>query len=203
MLNIPAAIIPDLNSLTNDFPVIVLCEIQLPNNPLIIRLAQNTEDVKWDGETWTRFPFEIDNMSEGRAGEIPQINLKIGNQQRALQGFIEDEDGGVDSTVFIRVVHLKHLAETTPIIILEYIVTNVVADSNFITFSLGAANIFNRRFPLNRIMKNFCRFRFKSLECGYVGTETVCNKTVQRCRELFISPRFGGFPGVGVAALKI
>jgi len=202
MLPIPAAIIPSLNSLTSDEPVVVLAEIQLPQVPITLRLVRDTQDVTWDSELWTRFPFEIDDIGEGVPGELPNVTLKVGNAQRAIQGFIEEVDGGVDSTVIIRVIHKSHLSETTPIIQLEYTVTNVHSNNDFITFSLGAANVFIRRFPLNRILKNFCRWRFKSARCGFVGAATDCNKTLQRCRELLISPRFGGFPGVGGNAIK-
>jgi hypothetical protein len=78
-------------------------------------------------------------------------------------------------------------------------------DARWATFTLGASNPSNIRFPRNRIMKNQCRHKFKGSDgrCGYSGGETSCNKTLSRCRELNNSERFGGRPGVGYAGLKV
>jgi hypothetical protein len=77
------------------------------------------------------------------------------------------------------------------------------ADRQWATFTLGASNLFIRRFPQAMLLKNHCRFRFKSARCGYVGAQTSCNHTLARCRELANSPRFGGAPGVGNAGFSV
>ena len=71
------------------------------------------------------------------------------------------------------------------------------SDARWATFVLGVSNPFKRRFPQERVLKNFCRYRFKDTRCAYTGTEPSCNKTLTKCRELENSIRFGGFPGVG------
>jgi phage-related protein len=76
-------------------------------------------------------------------------------------------------------------------------------DNVWATFTLGASNPFNRRFPQAMISQNHCRFRFKSDRCGYPGAETVCDHTLSRCRALGNSIRFGGAPGVGNAGILI
>jgi phage-related protein len=75
--------------------------------------------------------------------------------------------------------------------------TGTTADEKWVSFTLGAPSPFRVRFPRNRILKDYCRWRFKSTECGYSGGETTCDKTLAQCRLRSNSARFGGFPGVG------
>ena len=201
MISLPAVLIGEKNDLTSAHPWLVLLEIQFDGDT--IRLVRNEADVTWDSQTWTRFPFELDVIGETRRGEVPAVTLRVSNISRVIQAYIEDYDGGVDADVIIRVVHANHLSVTTPALRLDYIVTNVSADSKEVRFTLGAGNLLRRRFPAGRFLQNFCRWRFKSTQCGYAGAETECSKTLSRCRELANSPRFGGFPGVGVSGVKL
>lgn len=200
MLDIPAAIIPDLNALSNTDGTILLVEIQLPTAGQTLRLARNTENVSWDGEEWVRFPFELDDLGEGRNGEVPQVAIRVSNVNRAIQSYIEEYDGGVDGTAIVRLVHGAHL-DLDEIVRLDYTILGCHANSEMVTFTLGTENMFAMRFPQNRILKNQCRWRFKDSRCGYAGGETTCNKTLARCRDIGNSVRFGGFPGTGVGAL--
>lgn len=200
MLNVPAAIIPELNSLSNTDGVILLCEIQLPDSAVTLRLARNTDDITWDGETWTKFPFDLDDLGEGKNGEAPQVAIRVSNVNRAIQSYIEEVDGGVDGTVILRLVHAAHL-DLDEIVRLDYTVLGCHADSKNVTFTLGTVNLFSMRFPQSRILKNQCRWKFKDSRCGYSGGESTCNKTLARCREIGNSERFGAFPGAGVGAI--
>jgi len=80
---------------------------------------------------------------------------------------------------------------------------NPKTNSMWATFVLGAANPFRKRYPQARILKNHCRFIFKDAWCKYVGGETICDKTLTRCRALSNSVNFGGFPGVGSGGIKV
>lgn len=201
MITLPAALIPEKNSLGQANPWLVLLEIAFQGET--IRLVRNEEDITWNGYTWTRFPFEIDSMGESKRGEVPSVSLRVSNINRAVQAIIEQYDGGIDADVVLRVIHAGHLAETTPALRLDYTVTHARADAREVVFMLGASNLFRLQFPRSRCLKNFCRWRFKASECGYVGAETACDKTLTRCREIGNSSRFGGFPGVGFGGLTL
>ena len=196
MLSLSAAAIAEKNALGNASPFLVLLEIQLDVDT--IRVVQNTENVTWDGETWVAFPFKLSGLDEPVKGEMPRLTLQVGNASRAIQNYIEQDDGGIDRVVILRVVHAEHLDLTDPEIRQDYIVTGTKCDSTWATFTLGAANAFRRRFPQNRCMKNFCRWaKFKGTQCGYSGAATECDRTLSRCKVLLNSERFGGFPGLG------
>jgi lambda family phage minor tail protein L len=204
VITIPAALIAEKNKLSNGSPFLLLCEIQLTGTTL--RLVKNEANISWQGETWAAFPFDIDDMGEAGRSEVPRLQLSVSNVSRAIQNYVEQYDGGIDATVILRVVHADHLVGTetdTTMIRLDYTVTGCSADSKAVTFELGASSPWQRRIPLARARKNFCRFKFKSTECGYSGAETVCDKTLTRCRALSNSSRFGGFPGIGYGGLRV
>lgn len=197
MLTLSSAAIVEKNKLASSGAWLVLLEINLPGGSNILRVVNNTENVTWAGEEWVAFPFEIDDMTEDRAGEVPQINLRVSNITKAIQIYLEQNEGGVRSEVILRVVHSDHLDLATAEAEFVFECLACSADASWITFTLGTANPFRRRFPRRRLLSEFCNWTFKGAECGYTGATTTCNKTLTTCRALNNTARFGGFPGVG------
>ena len=204
MHTLPAALIAEKNALSNDSPFLILCEIQFTGTT--IRIVRNEANVTWGGQTWAAFPFEIDDLGEHGRDEVPSLSLRVSNISRAIQSYLEQYDGGVDAAVIIRVVHADHLVGTeaaTVMLRLDFAAATCNANSREVVFTLGASNPWTRRCPKNRFRKNFCRWKFKSTECGYAGAETTCDKSLTRCRVLANRARFGGFPGVGLSGLRL
>jgi phage-related protein len=206
MFTLAAALVAEKNKLGNEAPFLILCEIQL-TGVITLRIVKNEANITWGGETWAAFPFDIDDLGEPGRNEVPRVNLRVSNVSRAIQSYIEQYTGGVGATVIIRVVHADNLVGTeanTTLCRLDFTVTSCTANSKEVVFGLGASNPWNRRAPLNRTRKNFCRFKFKDvLTCNYTGAETTCDKSLTRCRELANNARFGGFPGVGLTGLRL
>lgn len=107
---------------------------------------------------------------------------------------------------------INGVVSVTPATIIDYAdlqVTYTILgtnyDINWITFQLGAAYITRRRFPLNRYIPNSCQWlrNFKDLECGYTGTITKCDGTLEDCRRKGNSVRFGGYRGLGSGNLRL
>lgn len=196
MLSLSAVAILEKNKLASGEAWLLLLEAQLPGYTL--RVVRNNEDITWPaagGNVYTAFPFEIDDKSEDRQ-ETPQLSVRVSNINRVVQGYIEAANGGAGATVILRVVLSEHLDQVTPEIEETFIVTGVKCDAEWVTFTLGTDGLNNERFPMDRHMKDFCRFRFKGIECAYNGGETECNHTLARCRELGNSVRFGGEPAL-------
>lgn len=202
-LNLPPALIAQKNLLSSDDPVLALLQIEMDILGSPLRLVANEVDITWDGQTWIAFPFEIDNIGEPAKGELPSVNLRVSNVSRAIQGYVELADGGVDADVKLLVINGGDLAFTTPYIELDFRVAGTSVDANWVNFNLTSVDAWMRTFPKNKIVKNHCNYKFKGLHCGYAGVETECNRTLTRCRELNNSNRFGGFPGTGYSGLRI
>ena len=77
-----------------------------------------------------------------------------------------------------------------------FVINASQSKADWVVFTLGTDFSFSRRFPPVRVMKDYCPFKFKSVECGYKGYAQSCNKTLKRCRELNNSVRFGGEPTI-------
>lgn len=198
-LSLPSAIIGIKNALASSDSFILLAEVQITNIdvPTTLRLARNTENVTWDGETWVGFPFDIDMLGDTERGEVPRMNLKVSNISRAVQSYVEQADGGTDAPVVIRLIHETQFSTAEYAIRLDYTVSNTSCTSSWVTFELSASNQWNRRVPSTRCRKNFCRWRFKGSDCGYVGVGTSCDKTLTQCKLYTNSDRYGGYPGLG------
>ena len=196
-LDLSAAAILEKNKLASDAPWLILLELALEGTT--IRVVRNTEDITWPsagGDVYTAFPFDLDELGETARGEIPQFGIRISNVSRVMQSYFESSGGAVGSTVTLRVVHADHLDLTTAEVEEVFTVTESRADAMWVSLTLGIANPMMMRFPRNRYLKTHCRWKFKSTECGYTGSETTCARTLTACMALDNTARFGGFPNI-------
>lgn len=197
-LNISTDAVTEKNKLASSSPWIILLEIAYPDEAPV-RVCYNTENVTWDGFTWYAVPFELGDLDHSKEESTPSVSLNIVDIERRIIPTIDQYNGGVGATVYIRVVHADHLDNAdAEIEEVTYIKDVVVDHASRVKFTLGAENLTNLRNPPDRFLKGHCRYKeFKGSLCGYSGTETECNRTFERCRELGNQKRFGGFPGVG------
>jgi len=201
-LNLPANLIIEKNKLATPNPWIILLDIKLPNDT-VLYFCKNNEDVVFQGRTYNAINFEIEPTKATSKGEIPTVTLRVSNVTRILQAYLEEYNGGVGSQVTVRVVNTAYLDEDYSELEMTFDVISAEADAYWITFTLGAPNPLLRRFPPDRYIADYCRWEFKSAECGYTGPATTCNKTLENCRRLGNSKRFGGFPGLTGGYLRV
>jgi lambda family phage minor tail protein L len=187
---------------------LVLLEITMPNDTTF-RIVRNSENVTWpvtSGDLYTAFPFEMDEVGDSK-GEVPKLEICISNVTRILEPYLEAQDGLIDSIVKLYVVNSTHVTtpslgagvnNSNPELELEYEITECFADAQWVHFTLGAMNPFNKRFPRNKVWKNICPYKeFNGDRCQYAGAATSCDRSLATCRSLGNSMNFGGAPGVG------
>lgn len=187
MLALSEASIIEKNRLTTDGVWLLAIEAQIPGNTLY--LVNNTENVTLGGKEYTAFPFSLEDITED-GKELPNVKLTVSNVTGTIQHYVEENNGLGGMKVVLRVYHTRipDVAEVEE----HFVVTGVTCDVEWVTFTLGTDFSFTRRFPPVRMMKDYCPFKFKGIECGYKGSAQKCNKTLKRCRELGNSTRFGG-----------
>lgn len=204
------------NKLESTGAWIILVKLTLVDDS-IVRICKNSEDVTWPvtaGNEFVAFPFEMDQIGDSSNNEVPQFSIKIANASRVMQTYNETYDGLVDSDVQILIVHSTNVTTValgageqnpTPEIELNYKIVGSHSDNLWATYNLGATNPFKLRFPRNRIMKHFCRYKdFKGDQCQYAGGETSCDRTLGTCRDTMSnSENFGGAPGVGSKGIYV
>lgn len=193
----------DKNSLSTGAVFLVLLEIIIPNTPTV-RLVNNTEDITWNSDLYQQFPFDFTDMSQTTKSEVSQWSLKISNSTRAIERYLQEYDfylkqNGIDGneiTCTIRVINTNDILNTTPILEHTALLQQPTTTPQWATFKLSAKNPYNKQFPPRKIIRNFCAWKFKGLQCQYAGTGVFCDKTLTTCRSYSNNPRFGGFVGV-------
>lgn len=195
MKNLPANLILEKNKLASTGAWLLLLDVNLPDTS-VLRLARNTDNVTFGGNTYTAFPFEIEASNEGSQGEIPTVTLRLSNVTRNLQGYLEAQGGAVGASVVLTVVSSLYLAENYSELQLTYDVLAATADAQWVVFTLGAAFPQRRRFPLLRAIAHHCAWTYKGRECNYGGGLTACKRTLADCQAHANAARFGGRPGL-------
>lgn len=167
----------------------------LSDSDVTYRFARNTEDVTWDGETWTAFPMEIEGVRKTSEGKFDDISARLSNADGVLSFYVERLDGMVGEKITLYVVHSDLLSEAAAMEE-EFEIMGCTISGTWIDFSLSARYVFGDRFPLFKYKRNFCRWQFKGTECGYSGVDTTCGRTLIACRDKSNIGRFGGFPSI-------
>lgn len=199
MLILPLALRLEKNKLVSTAPWLLLLAVTLPDAS-VLRLAKNTEDVTFGGNVYTAFAFDLGDVRSGGDGRIQGVTLKVANPERMLQSYMEANDGLIGCAVTLAVVHADNLASDYTELTLNYDVLAADSAADWITFTLGAENPLRRRFPLHVAIPFSCNWRFKGAECAYAGSATTCARTLDACRNLANTARFGGRPGITGAA---
>lgn len=197
------------NKLNSNSVWLTMLEITIPSVPETLRIVNNNEDVTWNSQTWLKFPFELDEISQSSNAEISQFQIKVGNVKNIIGQYIRQYDafvkvnGFTAITVVLYIVNSKDLANPTPVYSTNLILTTSSLNHLEVSFTVSARDLYRARTPQTRMFPNSCRFKFKSTLCGYAGAETSCNKTLSRCRQLLNSKRYGGFPSIGNQGVSV
>jgi len=180
---------------------IVLLEIQFVDTDtgLVAEtqfIANNNENVTFDSNIYEAFPFDIKMQHE--AGGVPKVTLTAQDFQKIILSKMNMYSGATGSTVIMRIVNSDNLS-AEPELEEFFEVTDSSANDYVVSFTLGAENVLARRFPNSAQMRDRCRWRYKSDDCGYVGVEVSCDLTLQGangCAFHNNSLNFGGYPGL-------
>ena len=192
---LPAYAITEKNKLAQAGAFLNLVQIDITGESAI-RLAQNTEDVSWDGETYSAWPMQLGEVQENLTGRTGTTTLKLSNVTRALEPYLQDHAGCVGAVVTITVVHSDHLAEATPVLSDVFTVLDAQSDENWVAFTIGGSEPFSRRFPRDRYISTVCRHVFKGPLCLYAGADATCDHTLVDCKSKLNQVQYGGSPGI-------
>ena len=202
--------IKDVNALGTDAIFLVLLQINIPSmQPEYI--VNNTENITWNGNEYISFPFTYGDIDESTVASVPQVTLTMSNVNRIMERYLQDYDrylkiNGIDGneiTCIASVINTNDIDNSEPIISYETILSQPSTNATTATFEMTASSPYNKTFPPRKILKTFCTFVFKDKLCKYSGTENICDKTLDRCRELNNSSRFGGFPGASGTGITV
>lgn len=205
MLTLPAALITAKNQLSQSDPWLLLIIVELVPSTTYLYLVRNTEDVTFNSQVYTAFPFEIEAVQQKAKGEAPVVELRVSNVSRAIQAYVEQYNGLVGNQITLQLVNAGLLTENYAELTEYFCVLGCVCNVEWVTFSLGAPRVLRRRFPLYRYISDHCAYvqYFKGAECKYAGVLTTCNGTIADCTIRSNTANFGGFYGLSKGGVKL
>ena len=204
---LPTALVIGKNMLASNDAWLLLVDISIPTVPATtVRLVRNNEDITFEGNVYTAFPFDFAPMKTQKTGEIPTVSFKVSNVTRALQVEVEDYDGLVGQEVTLYIVNSALLSENYTELTWVFTILTCSVSSEWISFGVGAPNPLRRRFPLNRYLSDHCVWRLGGAECKYAGVDSTCKRTLSDCQSRTggsNSFNFGGHVGLGSGGIRV
>ena len=195
MKTLPNILILEKNLLSDTSPWFVLLDVEITTG-VYLYLVNNIDNITYNGQEYTAFPFQIGLDRQTSKGEIPTVQFRVCNINRVLQAYIEDYDGFIGNSITLRLVNSSYLTENYSQLTTTFEIVACVATAEWVMFDCGAPNPMRKRFPLYRYIGSHCNFTFKSVECAYQGADTTCDRTYAACALKRNSVRFGGYKGL-------
>ncbi|WP_270455711.1 DUF1833 family protein [Allisonella histaminiformans] len=191
-MDISTASIIEKNKTCTDGVYLLLLEIQYKDEDPI-RLAYNTEDIVFKGNTYYKYAFEISGVKRS-SDELPDVTLSVSNITGTIQQILDKHNGVGGAKVTLMVINTNvpdELCDEE-----HFVITGSTCTSTKVDIKLGAGFSLRKRVPATRILKDWCPFKFKGARCGYSGVVSTCDKTRNCCKKLGNSVRFGGEPTI-------
>ena len=182
-------------------PFINLLEIDVINQKTheyieTVYLANNKEDITYQGKTYVASAFGLDVKKE--SGGVPSLTCSFIDATGAVEALAQKYEGCTGFPVRVIFVNTGDL--TQPPELKEEFVIKYTSNAGYnISVTLGAENPLTKRVPKRKCYRNICTWIYKSEECGYKGDLSTCDFTLtgkNGCRFHNNSKRYGGFPGM-------
>lgn len=204
MKNLPLALRQAKNQFGQDSPWLVLLDIDLSElGGPVFYLANNNEDLTFQGRSYIAFPCNIELPKESSKGEIPSLTIAVSNITRLLQVEFEKYNGGVGGICTLHIVNAGLLSENYSELTMDFSILSASCTSQWASLTLGGSNPLRRRFPQYRYIAAHCNWQYKSFECGYTGSLPKCDRNLRDCEAHNNGSRFGGFKGIAAGSLRL
>ena len=183
-----------------------LVEILIPGYD-IIRLACNTEDVVYAGNTYEKSNFEVGLQPLVSDGSVPQIMLRVAQSaDHTLEDIINETQGGDGGSIKIIRTHEDFLTEFVEELEQEVNILTAESDTEHVIFSCGIPSPLLKKIPLRRYSSKSCPYAtpslFKGAECQYDGDDNTCTGKFEDCYTKDNVNHWGGEIGLDPGASR-
>lgn len=144
-----------------------------------------SQDVVFAGETYARFPVEIDGFEITGNGQLPRPKIRVANLSGAISFLVITLGDLIGAKVTRRRTLAKYLDEINfpggvnpdadpaaqfPEDIF-FVDRKSIENRNLVEFELSASfDVAGVQLPRRQIIQNVCPWKYRGLECGYAGT---------------------------------
>ena len=151
--------------------------------------ADQTGDVVWDGETYTRFPVEVEGFEYSGRGELPRPRFRVSNVLSTVTTILAGLPNGLGGAKVVRIRTLARFLDAvnfendtnpygTPDPTAEfpqeiyYVDRKSAENREVVEFELAAIfDIAGVRAPKRQCLRNLCQWEYRSAECSWTGTD--------------------------------
>lgn len=197
----------------NTQPWIWLYEITLELNTVatsVVRLTSHTVPITFATKTYSPYWIGHDVIRADSKGNQPFLNLAFANVGREFARVVDTAKGGNGNPVTITLVHQAHLADSNAKWDATFEIRQALVEDKQIVLRLELPSFARVPIPKDQFIRDRCRWRYKSAECGYIGSGTECTKRLvgpngcefwgadERAnnRPILHPINFGGFPSL-------
>lgn len=201
------------NALDLGRPYVWLFEFQVPTTPPErLRLAAHDTAVSYgtDGDgvplVYSPYAVRLDPIEQNTDGDLVNLRVTVSNVKREIMALVEAHGAFVGQPATMQLVHLDLLSDAAPLVFVDGKVASASATVEALVFEVGLYYPSRGTFPTGRISRDWCRFRYKGLRCGYAGALPSCDKSkdgTNGCDVHNNTARFGGFPGAPRRSLTL
>lgn len=184
------------------------------------------QPVVWQGQTYIPLPIEAEGFDISSQGTLPRPKMRVANVQGMFSAAAAENEDLVNCKVTRKRTFARFLdAVNFPSGINEdadpnqelpddiYYVEQKTNENRYVVeWELSSAfDLFGVQLPRRQVIQNTCMWRYRSPNCGYIGTGyfdandrpcsanlDVCGKRLTSCRIRFGTSNalpYGGFPG--------
>lgn len=140
-------------------------------------------DIIWQGNTYTRFPIEVNGFSRSGTGTQPRPTIRTSNVAGLIGAQVRDFADLIGAKftrrrTFIRYLDAANFAAGNPSADpavempdeIWFIDRKSAENGIFIEFELASAmDLTNARIPKRQVTQKVCAWQYRSTECGYAG----------------------------------
>ena len=177
-----------------------LLKIALEGGSIYILDNETMQSFSYNGEDYLGAPLTLGEIKKDDNSGVSKLNIKLSNVALSVSGIIGQRGDVITNApavltqVFLD-VNTNTLLPQYSLILFAGRCNNLKLDyeeaSVDIETSLGGYEI---QAPIMKYRTTCQVRRFKDCRCGYTGTETKCDRTFARCKELGNEENFRGFP---------
>jgi lambda family phage minor tail protein L len=150
--------------------------------------ADQTGDVVWAGQTYTRFPVIVEGFEYSGRGELPRPKLRVSNVLSTVTTILAGLPDGLGGAKVTRIRTLARFLDAanfaggvnpfgTPDPTSEfpkeiyYVDRKSAENREIVEFELAAIfDIAGVRGPKRQCLRNLCQWEYRSPECSWTGT---------------------------------
>lgn len=202
-----AEAIAEMNKLRSDRVLVWLYEIQLNVDTTENRwalLTAHDEDFVFEGRTYTAYPIKHDRVTGNSAGDLGQTQIAVANIHGLAAQYLRDHGGLCGNRVVVRLLSAKTGTDPIELSNFESEIQSPTATNATVGLPVGQIPLRNLKFPLGRLVRNRCRYRwFRGELCGWTtaqaGNPSFCDRTLDGpdgCAAHENTARFGGQPAL-------